>query len=391
MFFVDKKGNSRRRHTAVLCAYGLSLLAVALFTGCGREQSEFKIGFIAPLRGEYEHLRSSYLQGAELAVDEVTEGGGIKQGKTVIKPVLVVRDNEGATEKAVEYTHELINQEKVSAIIGLPFSRNAVPVGKIADRYNIPMITPLSTHPATTKNRFCVYRVCFTDEFQGRLLAAFTFRDLEKGTAAILYDDAMNYSSHLAAVYSTHYTDLGGKIVAAETYASGETDFLPYLERIRNAEPEVIFLPNFLSDLRIQMRQLRELGISATVIGSETMDADTEEEKRLLEGAYFCAHFSPDNPSREVRRFVEAYSEFYEQQPTYGAALNYDACRLLFAALESAKGRDPESVCRALAGIDTFTGVTGTMVFGEGGDPKKSAVILRWVDMEKRFYKEIQP
>lgn len=391
MFFVHTNGNSRRRCTAVLCAFVLSLAAGALFTGCSREQAEFKIGFIAPLSGEYEHLRISYLQGAELAVDEVTERGGIEQGKTVIKPVLVVRDNEGATEKAVEYTHELINQEKVSALIGLPFSRNAVPVGKIADRYNIPMITPLSTHPATTKNRHCVYRVCFTDEFQGRLLAVFTFRDLGKGTAAILYDDSMNYSSHLASVYSTHYTNLGGKLVAAEAYAGGETDFRTYLERIRDAEPEVIFLPNFLSDLRMQMQQLRELGISATVIGSDTMDAETQEEKKLLEGAYFCAHFSPDNPSKIVRRFVETYADVYEQRPTYGAALNYDACRLLFTALESAEGRDPESVCRALAGIDTFTGVTGTMDFNKGGDPQKSAVILRWVEMEKRFYKEIQP
>lgn len=384
----------RRKSRIVIPSFILActgFLLSALILGCAKRPVECKIGFIAPLSGENEQFRSTYLKGARLAVDEAVEQGGIEQGKSAVQPLLVVRDNEGLTEKAVGFTHELINQEHVAAIIGLPFSRNAVPVGKIADTFGIPMITSLSTHPETTKNRSCVYRVCFTDQFQGRLLAAFAYRDLQKKTSAILYDDAMNYSSHLAAVYSAYYSDLGGRVVAAEAYTTGETDFLPYLDRIGKAEPEVIFLPNYLSDLRIQMRQLRALSIPAAVIGSDTMDTDTGEDKELFEGAYFSTHFSPDNPSPEVQRFVANYSAEYEEKPTYAAALAYDAFRLLFTALAAAESCEPEAVCNALGKIEKFTGVTGDMVFDEGGDPEKNAVILHWAGGEKRFYKEIRP
>jgi branched-chain amino acid transport system substrate-binding protein len=364
-----------------------------LLSGCSEQEEtqEIKIGLISPLTGPDGDVTEGTRQAAQLAIEEINDAGGIQVGDQKATLTLVVRDNGGEIEKAVAFANELINQHNVIALIGLPFSKNAIPVAKIAQKNGIPMISTVSTHPATTRNKPLVYRVCYTDTFQGKLLAHFVYDDLALDTAAVLYDTAIIYNMTIAEIFRQTFTDLGGTIVAEETYVTGTDDFRPHLKRIASASPELLFLPNYLSDLRIQVRQMRELGLQTTLLGSDTMGSPRIEDAKLFENGFFSTHFSAQNPSSRVQTFVQRFEENYNSTPNSVAALTYDAVHLLAKGLQLGEGSDSAALAKGLAKITHFEGITGSMEFSGDGNPRKSGVILHWRGGKPVFFKQIEP
>ena len=163
-----------------------TILAIILLTmimfggviGCGGSQeaklSEIKIGVIAPITGEKAAIGQATVNAAELAAQEVNDVGGLQVGDQKVKVILVIEDHKDQEAAAVAAARKLINQDSVVALTGLHISRNAIPVGEIAESSHIPMISGKSTNPKTTEGRDYVFRVAYLDPFQGRVLARFT-------------------------------------------------------------------------------------------------------------------------------------------------------------------------------------------------------------------------
>ncbi len=378
---------------------GKSLLALLLLlvSGLGvcrptADQShEIRIGLIAPLSNDVSHWGEATVQAAEMAVKAVNEAGGLAVGGEKRPLVLLVEDSGDVPDTAVSSARKLINQDNVVALIGPQYSRQAIPVANFAENARIPMITPGSTNPATTAGKQYIYRVAFLDSFQGQVLAHFALNELNIQKAAVLYDTANAYNRDIANFFRQAFSDGGGQIVAFEYYTTGEQNFRRQLTRIRDSDPQILFLPNYTNEIPLQVQQAREMGISAAILGSDSWSAELLSALPTLDGAFFSAHFTPDDTSQQAQAFTAAYQQAYQQHPNDVAALTYDAFGLLFQAIQEQGKADPKAIQAGLSQIQRYDGVTGMMTYEGTGDPKKSVVILRIQNRAAHFYQVVHP
>ncbi len=361
------------------------------------EEKTIKIGVIAPITGEISNVGQSTVNAVELAAEQINAEGGMELNGVKYKIVLIIEDNEDNEQKAVSVAQKLINQEGVIAIIGPQASRNAIPVANIAENAKVPMISPWSTNPQTTEGKDYVFRVAFIDSFQGQVMARFTFEELSgncelcENKVAVLYDIASDYNKGIADIYKNIIENAGGKIVAFESYTTGETDFSEQLQRIKESKAGIIFLPNYYNEVPLQISQAREIGIEATFIGSDSWGGINKNDRKELEGSFFSTHYAPDIANDIAQNFIDDYLKSYGEIPDDVAALTYDAFGLLIQAILEQEEVSPEAIRAGLASTESFTGVTGTMEYRSTGNPIKSAVILKVEHGEFVFYKEAKP
>ena len=370
---------------AGLTASGLFLVVA----GCGRNERP------APIRiGVLERLAAAEqtLPAARLAASLVNAAGGLDVGGRRHRVELHFEDTRGEPDVAIDRARRLI-QGDVVAIVGPGRSRNAIAVAGVAENARVPLISPNSTHPETTAGKRYAFRMTCTDGFQGRAMARFATEDLEAASAAVLYDVANVYSRSLATVFQHAFERAGGKVSAFETYTTGESDFSRQLQRIREARPEVLFLPNYQEEVPVQARQAREEGIDAVLLGSDSWALASLAESPQFEGAFFGLHwhFGESDATPEARRFVSEYRAAYGHDPSDLAALTYDAFGVLFSAIRSA-GTDPDRIRQALADLEGYRGVTGVISYrGTGGDPPKRLIIGQVKRGEVVGYQAVEP
>lgn len=362
------------------------LLAGALLFSNSVYAKTIKIGVIAELTGDMPAVGASCKNAAQMAVKEINAAGGLNVGGQKMKIELFIEDNGGKADQSAAAAQKLITQQEVVAIVGPNASRYAIPASEIAESSETVLITPWSTNPDATRDAISkkpkkfVFRACFIDPFQGKVLARFANDYLKARKAAVLYDVASDYNKGIAEVFRDNYQKLGGKIVAFETYTTNDKDFSAQMTKIREAGPDIIFLPNYYSEVPLQIQQAHRLGIKVPFIGSDSWGS--AELLKLggagLEGYYFSTHYSADNASPTAVKFIEIYKKMYGTVPDDVAALTYDSFGLLWTALRNVKKVDSKSLRNALSVLPEYKGVTGNMKFQAGsGDPIKSAVILQ--------------
>jgi len=367
--------------------------------GAGGEDT-IKVGGIGELTGDIPAVGASFKNAAEMAVAEVNDAGGLDVGGKKYKIDFVLEDNAGKADQSASAAQKLITQDNVVAIIGPNASRYAIPASEIAESNKVVLISPWSTNPKTTLDantgapKSYVFRACFIDPFQGRVVAKFALEQLKTTKAAVLYDVASEYNKGIAEFFKQTYEENGGTVVAFETYTTGDKDFNAQMTKIKEAGPEVIFLPNYYSEVPLQVQQAHGLGITVPFLGSDSWGSG--ELLTLCgedcEGYYFSTHYAADVATPVATKFIEGYTAKYGSTPDDVAALTYDAFGLLWQALQSAGKVDRQAVRDALAKIPGYEGVTGTMQFQEGsGDPIKSAVILQIKDGKFTWFANAAP
>jgi branched-chain amino acid transport system substrate-binding protein len=368
-------------------------LSLAALAGCGQPAAPapIRIGVIAPYSGEYRENGLDTSNAAELAISEVNARGGLLVGGQRRLVTLVYGDDQDSPENAVTVAKRLINQDKVVALVGVPFSRIAIPVASVAEEARIPLISSTSTNPETTRNKRYVFRATFTDPFQGRVLARFARADLKAGRAAVLYDEASEYNRGIAEIFRQVFTEQGGSVVAFETYITGATDWGAQLERIKASNPDVLLLPNYYTEVPGQAKQARALGITAPLLGGDGWDVAAMAHLPELEGSFITLNWHPDVANEQASVFIKAYQQSYNKKPSDIHANTYDAFGLLFQAIERAGSADPDAIRDQLATTTAYHGVTGEITFSGSGDPVKSAVIIAIDDGKDHFYQTIDP
>ncbi len=354
---------------------------------------EAVIGVIAPLTGDLPKVGQSTVEAAQMAVDEKNAECGLKIDDENYEVVIVTEDDERKAESAVAAMTRLIVEDEVIAVIGPQASGQAVPAGQVADDRETPMISPWSTNPATTVDRPWVFRAAFLDTFQGRVMASFVSDEFGAKTAAVLYDVASDYPKGLAENFRDAAVELGIEVVAFESFTTGDTDFSAQLTNIIAANPDVLFTPQYYSEVPQIVQQARELGFKGNIVGSDSWG--TPDLITLCgdacEGLFFSTHYAPDIATEVGQTFIKAYEELYGAKPDDVAALTYDSFQLLFTAIENAQSLERVDIRDALAEIQLYEGVTGIMSFDEQGDPIKCAVIIQIKDGAFTYYDSACP
>lgn len=225
------------------------LIAVCVIFGCVDDVEQIvtpsapdtvKIGLVIPMELE---IGTRY--GAQLAMSQINQEGGILGCPLE----LVIKDGQDNPELFAKLAEELITKDGVVALVGANFSRNALKVGPVAQRYGVPLVTTTPTNPAVTEAGDFVFIAAFSDEFQGEVMARFARESLRAQTAALLTDKADPYVEGLSKFFEESFTALSGRIVASEIYSAGDTDFTEQLTAIAQEAPDVIFMPGFAPEV----------------------------------------------------------------------------------------------------------------------------------------------
>ena len=354
---------------------------------------EIKIGLITPLSGDVKTYGESVKNAFEIAVQEANASGGAA-GLTIA--TVVVDDKNDPTE-ASNAANLLINQRRVRAIVGSVTSKTTIPVSDMSQSYKIPTITGTATNPKVTvadgKRKDYMFRACYTDSFQGTVMAKFARETLKAGSAAVLYDASNDYSLGIAEVFRDAFGKMGGRIAAYESYGKDDVDFSALLTKLKAAKPDVLFLPDYYGKVGLIAKQAREKGIQAALIGPDGWDSPelVKIAGSAIEGGYFSNHYSPEDTRPEVVHWVKKYQEKHKQTPDALASLAYDATNMLIEAIRKANSDDPGKIRDALASMQGYTGVTGTFTMDRNGDPVKSAVILQIRDGKQKFLQVVNP
>jgi branched-chain amino acid transport system substrate-binding protein len=371
----------------------LCLCAISVFPAVTRAADEIVIGEYGSLTGGTATFGTSTDEGLRLALDQINAAGGVLGMQIRV----VVEDDQSKPEAAVTAVQKLISEDHVVAVIGEVASSRSLAAAPVCQRGRIPMLSPSSTNPKVTAVGNYIFRACFIDPFQGAAMANFAMKD-DKGPKAkkfaILYDVKNDYSVGLRQFFSDTVKANGGQIVADESYGEGDTDFAAQLTKIKNAQPDAIYVPGYYTEVGLICLKARDLGITVPLMGGDGWDSDKTFEigRDAVNGCYFTNHYSPDEDRPQVKAFVDAYKAKYNgKTPDAMAILGYDAMGMMADAIKRAGSTNARQIRDALAKTKDYPGASGNITIDADRNAQKPIVVLKIEDGKTHFVGSVSP
>lgn len=355
----------------------LAMAAAAAFAA----PKTVKVGGVAPLSGPLAVYGVECKNGIDLAVEEINAAGGINGSKIVF----ICEDDEGDAAKSVNAYKKLVSRDKARVVIGSLTSGCTLAITKLAQAQKVIQIAPAATAPAITDAGNFIFRTCFIDPFQGRVVGKFAAVNLKCRNAAILYDIGNDYSVGLTENFEKEFKINGGSVVAKESYGTGDKDFNAQLTKIKAANPDVVYLPDYYGTVALIAKQLRAQGINTPIIGADGWDGLTENAGDEVLNGYYSNHYAEDSTSPAVQKFVKSFKAKYNKSPNSFAALGYDSVYMLKDAM--LKAGTTTDVAKIRAAYEATNGdyVTGHITFDAKRNPVKSAVIIKLVKKDGKL------
>ncbi len=364
----------------------LGTFAVASLAACGTKNNStgsggddtasgdgtFLIGGLGPLTGAAASYGISVKQGAEIAIQEINDAGGVKAGDQTLKLVLQFEDDEADGDTAMAAYNTLMDKG-IQALLGTVTSGAGLAISDQTSADGILQITPSGSAADLTKNPNA-FRLCFTDPLQGQTMAKYAVETLGYKKVAIIYNNADDYSTGVADAFESEVKALGGEIVAKEAFVTDAVDFNTQLTSIKGTDAQIVFAPVYYQDAAYITTQASELGIAIPFIGSDGWDGviDKVVDTKVLEGAVFLSPFLATDSDSAVQAFVGKYKEKYNATPDQFAADGYDTVYVIKAAIEKAGKTSSADLIKAMTEIEV-KGLTGTVTFNADGEPNKGA------------------
>lgn len=229
--------------------YGLIailLIITAFSLGCAKKEKEIKIGAILPLTGDAAKYGESAKRAIDLAVEEINSTGGIKGSKIKV----IYEDDQALPEKGVSAIQKLITVDKVHVVIGAMPSSVTLAMAPIAEKNKVVLFSPASSNPKITEAGDYIFRNDVSDIFEGGKMADETWQRLKFRKAAVLYINN-DYGVGIKDVFVYRFTVLGGEIVATENFEQGTTDFRTQLTKIKQGNPEAVYIVGYKEQIQI--------------------------------------------------------------------------------------------------------------------------------------------
>jgi len=356
--------------------------AVFLFAGgVGWAQDTIKIGFFAPITGPAAADGASAKHAVELGVKEVNDAGGIR-GKKV---ELIVYDDRLNPQEAVAIANKLIEKDKVVGVVSGAYSGPTRVTAPIFQKAGMPMVAGYAVHPDVTwdpkekkANDFC-FRNGFLGEIEGAAAAEYAVKNLKAQKVALIFMDN-DFGRAISAGFAERAEKLGAKVLTKQMYKfPGEKDFRPFLTRIKEGNPDLIFAAGYYAEAASIVRQAKELGITSKIMGEEGFDSPKflEIAGPAAEGVIIATNLDRDDPRPVVQNFLKNYRSTYKEDADMVGASSYDALMILVNAIKKA-GIDAKAIQKALLETRDYDGLTGKIsrfVQGEVVKPVQIQVV----------------
>lgn len=363
--------------TVLACTMAVSLLAACGSDTAGTSGKELIIGASGPLTGNTASYGQAVQKGAQLAVDEINAAGGVN-GITL---KLDFQDDENNAQKA-NNAYNIVKDNGAKVFMGTVTSGPCVSVVELAQEDNMFMITPSGTAVDCIKydNAF---RVCFNDPMQGTASAEYIATKQLGSKIGIIYDSSDVYSSGIFQAFKAEAANRGLEIVSEQAFtSSNNTDFSVALQKIKESNADLVFLPIYYKEASSILQQARDAGLSVKWFGCDGLDGvigQLQDDAALAEGVMLLTPYAADSKEEKSAKFTQAYKDKYNgETPIQFAADAYDAIYAIKAAIEKAGIEDVSmsisDLCDQLKVAMTeitLEGVTGTITWSADGEPSK--------------------
>ncbi|MBN2653653.1 MAG: branched-chain amino acid ABC transporter substrate-binding protein [Nitrospirae bacterium] len=362
----------------------ISIAVLAYLSACKKSEDVIKIGVAGPMTGPEAKMGIDFRSGVAVAVDEWNARGGVLGKKVGI----VTGDDVSDPKQAVSVARKLVNSG-VAAVVGHFDSNCSIPASDIYDAAAIPMITPATTNPRLTSQGYKgVFRVCGTDDQQGRIAAEFAVKSLKLKKVAVLHNKT-TYGQGLADEFKNN---LGNsvQVVYYGAITQGEKDFKPVLTAIRELSPELIYFGGIYNEAGLLVKQARELSMKQPFMsGDGTIDPKFIEiaGAEAAEGTYLTFQPDPNNiPS--AKEFISKYRSKYGELGSY-SIYAYEAMNILLSAIKAAGTTNGKAIIEKLHSME-FSGALGSIKFMDKGDVQVSPFVV-WITKDGRFVEYWKP
>ena len=338
-----------------------------------------KIGGIGPLTGAYANYGLSEKNGAELAVKEINEAGGIN-GKQI---ELSYQDSQGESESAVNAYGKLMDWG-MEVSLGCVLSGENASVVAAARDDDVLLITPSGSADKCIDGNDKAFRVCFYDSFQGAAAAQYIKDNDIVDTVGVLYQSDVDYSVGLYNAFVEKCGELGITIAETQTFTSTtSTDFSTQVNALVASGAKLVFIPFYAEEASTFLTQARgKFADGVYFFGADGLDGilgKVAQDPTIANNVLMLTPFSADNPAENVQSFVKKYQEAYGATPDQFAADAYDAIYVIKAAVEKAGSTSGAALASALTSL-TVEGVTGIMTWTADGNTNKPASAILYYD-----------
>lgn len=340
------------------------------------EGDTVKIGLNYELSGETATYGNAMDKGSKLAIKEYNAKDDAKYNIEAVS-----LDNKGDAAESTSIATKLMTEDQVVMQIGPATSGDSIATYPVADKNSVPVISPAVTQNGGMlkddgEAHEYAWRICFEDSAQASAMAVFA-KEQGKTKAVIYSDSTSDYAKGLAADFKSKFEDLGGEVVAEESFASKDTDFNAALSKIKSQDFDVLYVPGYYNESGLIIKQARDAGIDQTILGPDGMDSPKLAElagAENLNNVYFTTAYTTVDASEELTAFIETYTEEYGEAPDMFSVLAYDATNLGLQALEEA-GETGAKLNEAIKNME-FTGLTGSFTFDDAHTPIKDVLVV---------------
>jgi len=347
--------NTAKIVLAVVVIVALAGVLFAVQGGQGGQSatSTVKVGVLAPLSGDASAYGESFQKAVAFAKKDL--------GADDIE--IIYEDSKCSGKAAVNAANKLINVDNVDVILGEMCSSATLAVAPVANKNNVPIISPASTSPDLSDAGEYTFRTVPSDRKQGEFGAQLVYNDGHR-RLAILHSQE-DYGIGFRDVLQEEFPALGGEVVATQSFAkNAATDLRTQLSKIKQANPDAVYvISNAVDALPVALQQIDEMGIEAPVYGSEGF----KSQKVISEAGESADGLIITSVSSGTDEFMNSYEQANGEEPGIFAAQSYDAFRAVHEAVQ-AGATDGESIATALREDVSFSGASGQIAFNEQGD-----------------------
>ncbi len=350
---------------AIAVGIAIVLTRPAQLTG----EETIKIGSILPLTGDVANIGLSTRDAINLAVEEINSQGGINGKKLEV----IYEDGKCNAKDAAEAGNKLINVDKVQLIIGGLCSGETLAVAPAAEQNKVAMLSPCSSAPKVSDAGDYIFRDYPSDTFQGSFAAEYAYNKLNVRKVALL-NTIGDWGSGLKDKFKQRFLQLGGHIVAEESFEQDATDMRGQLTKIKAANPELIYMPAYTQGASLILKQAKELGITTKMLGGDGSDdpAVIQTAGNAAEGFQFTV------ASPGTTAFEEKFRSKFNAGLLVCTSYGYDAAKIAGEVLKKA-GNDGTAIKNELYKVRDFNGASGTISFDSNGDRTNAAYIIKEV------------
>ncbi|MBU3106912.1 ABC transporter substrate-binding protein [Clostridium gasigenes] len=378
-------------------------LALAISTslamvGCSsKSDSKARVDTNVVKIGVFEPMTGANSAGGQLEVEGVKLANRLYPTVLGKKVELVFVDNKSDKVEAANAASNLVEKEKVNAIIGSSGSGNSMAAGDIVMEAKVPVVGATCTNPLVTVGNDYYFRVCFIDPFQGTVMAKYAAEKLKANRVALLQEVSSDYSVGICKFFTDAFEKITGNknaIVAKSNYNTGDQDFTAQLTNINSKNPDVIFAPGNVSEGALIIKQARQLGITAPIIGGDTWETPEfiDIGQEAVEGTVFSTFFASEiTITEESKTFIDEYRKEYKKEPSSATALAYDAYLVILDAIKRANSTDPVKIRDEIAKTKNFPGAAGMITIDENNNAVKDAVLKIVKDGKFTYLDTIKP